>query len=80
MNTDNLALYYFPECPYCVRVLDAMKRLGLDIELRHTRKTANYQNEMVAATGKTMVPCLRIGGGQWMHESMDIVNYLDSNF
>ncbi len=77
----HLALYQFASCPFCVRVRDALCRLGLDIEIRDTARDRRYQNELVTATGKTMVPCLRIeasaGDVQWMHESADIIRYLE---
>ncbi len=75
-----MSLYYLPSCPYCQKVLQALGELGLDaIELRDKRAEPQYEEELQAATGRTMVPCLRIereGGDQWMHESDDIVDYL----
>ncbi|HXZ85257.1 MAG TPA: glutathione S-transferase N-terminal domain-containing protein [Myxococcota bacterium] len=75
-----LSLYHFEGCPYCGRVRDAMRRLGLEFELRDIQREPRYREELVSATGKQMVPCLRIegaGGVRWMHESADIVRYLE---
>jgi len=76
---DKMSLYYFPSCPFCVKVLNAIDELDIDnIELRDKHVEPKYAQELQAATGTTMVPCLRIegeGNDQWMHESDDIVEY-----
>ena len=80
MKPKGLSLYHFNGCPYCSRVRDAMARLDLDIELRDIHAYPSFRSELVAATGTQMVPCLRIeqpGGVRWMHESSDIVRYLE---
>ena len=80
MKPKGLSLYHFDGCPYCARVRDAMARLDLEIELRDIHTHPSFRSELVAATGKQMVPCLRIeqtGGVRWMHESADIVRYLE---
>ncbi len=81
MKVPGLSLYHFDSCPYCRRVRDAMRRLHLEIELRDIQGQPKYREELVAATGRQMVPCLRIeqpGGVRWMHESADIVRYLET--
>jgi len=80
MKPKGLSLYHFDGCPYCGRVREAMARLDLDIELRDIHKNPAFRSELVSATGRQMVPCLRIeqpGGARWMHESADIVRYLE---
>ena len=76
----HLALYYFPECPFCKKVVDAIAELELEgIELRDKRANPEFERELRAATGRATVPCLRIeseGHVRWMHESNDIVQYL----
>jgi len=82
MKAPQLALYYFQGCPYCERVRAALRRLELDIELRDIQLESKWRQELVAATGKQMVPCLRIeqpaGPARWMHESLDIIRYLET--
>jgi glutathione S-transferase len=81
LKVPNLALYHFEGCPYCSRVRAAMARLDLDLELRDIHANTAWKSELVKATGKTMVPCLRIeqpGGARWMHESLDIIQYLET--
>ena len=81
MKAPNLALYHFDSCPYCERVRGALHRLALEIELRNVQTEPKWRQELVSATGKQMVPCLRIESGgkaRWMHESADIIRYLES--
>lgn len=78
-----LALYQFASCPFCVRVRQAIDRLGVEVELRDVRRDPERLRELVQATGRTTVPCLRIEGpgGQvrWMHESAEIVRWLEEH-
>ena len=80
----NLALYHFASCPFCVRVRDSADRLGVELELRDVQRDSERFDELVRATGRQMVPCLRIeeegGETRWMHESSDIVAYLEACF
>ncbi len=75
-----MSLYYFDTCPYCVLVLDALKELKLEMELRHILEHEQYAEELVREGGIDMVPCLKIihpdGRVQWMYESLDIIAYL----
>jgi len=79
-DTKTLSLYGYPQCPYCRRVLQAIDELGLDIELRNTIESRDYERELVEARGRGTVPVLRIEGegGQvrWLPESADIIEYL----
>jgi len=83
MKVSDLSLYKFDGCPYCQRVRQAMARLGLDIELRDIHAEPRYRQELVAATGRGTVPCLRIEEGgklRWLHESLDIIAFLERQF
>jgi glutathione S-transferase len=84
MKQSALSLYEFEGCPYCQRVRQAMARLGLQIELRDIHAEPRYRQELVQATGRGTVPCLRIdeGGGKvrWLHESLDIIAFLEREF
>lgn len=83
-DDSELSLYYFPECPYCQRVLDAMKTLGVEFDLRNIRAEQRHLDELMAARGQRTVPVLRIdhadGTSEWMPESADIVAYLRKRF
>ena len=78
---EGYAIYGYPQCPYCGRVLRALDSLGLDIEFRNTLETSDYMEELIDGTGRTTVPVLRIesddGDVRWMPESADIIDYLE---
>lgn len=79
--TSTMALYQFAACPFCVKVRWAMRRLGLNIELRDAKNNATHREALLLAGGKSQVPCLRrtVQGGEdtWMYESSDIITYLE---
>ena len=78
-----LALYHFDGCPFCRRVRDALFALDLEIEQHNIHENVRRYRELVEATGRSTVPCLRIdgdGSSAWMHESADIVRYLQEHF
>jgi glutaredoxin len=81
---DQLALYYFDGCPFCVRVLRAIDALRLDVELRNIYEDRNHLDDLRGARGRTTVPVLRItspdGEERWMPESADIVRYLQATY
>lgn len=73
-----LALYKFDACPYCDRVLRALRRLGdLDVELRDTMREPEHRRGLIERTGRTQVPCLIIDDVPF-HESADIVAWLEA--
>lgn len=78
---DRLALYYWPTCPFCVRVLNVIDRLGLDVEMRNVITDKDRRQELIEARGRATVPVLWIespdGTVRWMPESLDIVHYLE---
>ena len=75
-----LALYHFVGCPFCTMVRREIDQLDLDVELRDIHESSACRNELVEATGRGTVPCLRVesDGGEvrWMHESARIGEYL----
>ncbi|MFQ5418035.1 MAG: glutaredoxin family protein [Myxococcota bacterium] len=83
-DTSGLVLYQTRSCPFCERVRRALRRLDLDIALRDINESSARRAELVAATGRQTVPCLRIGRGdgddEWMHESVEIIAYLEERF
>lgn len=80
--TQDLSLYQLPSCPFCVKVRRAIKREGLNIELRNINANNAYSEELTREGGKRKVPCLRIekevGKVEWLYESSDIVTYLQT--
>jgi len=80
----NLSLYQFEACPFCVKVRWAMRRMGLNIELRDAKNDPQHRQDLEQGGGKIKAPCLRIDGPnnqtQWMYESKDIIGYLENKF
>ncbi len=78
---EKLELFYFPECPYCQRVLAVMQNLDAQdfIELRDIHADDSARQTLVSIGGKQQVPCLFIDG-EPLYESGDIVNWLQQKF
>lgn len=78
------SLYFYPSCGYCRMVQQAIDQLGAEVELRDIHQNSQHLQELVAATGRQMVPCLRVesepGESRWIHESRDIISYLSEQF
>ncbi len=75
------ALYYYDSCPFCQRVLFALPKVNVEVEKRNVLKNPEYRQQQLKATGRTQVPCLLIeneGKEQWLYESGDIIQYLQS--
>lgn len=80
----NLALYQFAACPFCIKVRKEIARLGLNIETRDAQNDSKRRSELEAGGGRVKVPCLRIrqddGEDQWLYESDDIKLWLQRHF
>lgn len=80
-NPQELVLYHFVMCPFCMMVRRKIDALDAPVELRDTRVDPANRDELIAGGGKPQVPCLRItdqqGHTQWLYESADINRYLD---
>jgi glutaredoxin len=83
-QTQQLTLYQYAACPFCVKVRRTMKRQALSIETRDVKRSEMARSELLAGAGDLKVPCLRIedaaGATTWMHESKNIIGYLESRF
>lgn len=80
---ETLALYYFEACPFCRRVLTALKRLNVEVELRDIWRDPQHRTDLINARGRATVPVLRCMSGdvdRWMPESRDIIAYLERRF
>lgn len=80
--THGLALYQFKTCPFCVKTRRAIRRLGLNIEVRDARRDPHWRQQLLNEGGRLQVPCLYIPGesgqAQWLYESNDIIAYLEA--
>jgi glutaredoxin len=76
-----LALYQYHACPFCVKTRRAMRRLGVDIELRDAKGDPQWRDQLLREGGRLQVPCLYIpadaGQAEWLYESNDIIAFLD---
>ncbi len=81
-----LALYQFRTCPFCIKVRKHIRKLNLPIELRDAQQVQQHRDALLSGGGKIKVPCLRIASGQdendveWMYESDAIIDYLSKRF
>ena len=83
-QTQNMVLYQFKQCPFCVKTRRQIRRLALNIENRDARNDPQWNQELINDGGKYQVPCLKItaadGSVQWMYESTEINQYLNEKF
>ncbi|RUO26041.1 glutaredoxin [Aliidiomarina minuta] len=81
---EDLALYQFRACPFCIKVRKEMSRLALPIEIRDAQLDPEHKADLIAGGGRGKVPCLRIGKedpqATWMYESDDIIQWLQKEF
>lgn len=81
---DSLALYYFPSCPFCKRVLNAIDGVGINVDLRDIHADSQHWDALVAARQRPTVPVMLItsseGDQRWMPESRDIIAYLERTY
>ena len=81
---EQLALYQFKTCPFCVKVRKQMVRLNLNIEKRDAQHNETHRADLEQGGGNIKVPCLRIknedGSEQWMYETGDINAWLEQRF
>lgn len=73
-----LTLYYFPECPYCQKVLAYLQQSGKSVPMKNLRAEPQYREELKKIGGKTQVPCLVIDG-KALYESDDIIEWFKKN-
>ena len=79
-----LALYQFNTCPFCIKVRQEMRRLSLDVEKRDAQHSTANRQEMLAQGGSGKVPCLKImdeeNKTRWLYNSREIIAYLQQRF
>lgn len=76
----NLTLYQYQTCPFCIKVRQEMRRLSLNIEKRDAQKEGQNRTDLTVGGGQAKVPCLQIDGTQWLYESDKIIEYLRGRF
>lgn len=73
-------LYYYPECPYCQKVLRFMDSAGITdrVTLKNIHVDGEAASTLERVGGKRQVPCLFVDGAP-LYESDDIIAYLDTH-
>ena len=82
-KANNLTLYQFYACPFCIKTRRAIHRLNINITTKDASNDQHARQELKDCGGEIKVPCLKIADGdstQWMYESNDIIQYLDNRF
>jgi glutaredoxin len=83
LSAQDLTLYQFNACPFCVKTRRTLRRLNVPVALRDAKNNEVDRQTLLAEGGKIKVPCLRIEeGGKtiWMYESKVIIDYLQQRF
>lgn len=72
---EQLILYVGATCPYCHKVLDFAHQNGISLKVIDVWQDDAAAHQMQRLSGKTQVPCLRMGDTV-MLESDDIIRKL----
>ncbi len=82
-DLQQLTLYQFFACPFCIKTRRAMYKMNLPIRKRNASKGSPHRDELLQGGGKIQTPCLRIEsatGTTWLYESSEIIDYLRQRF
>jgi glutaredoxin len=78
--TQDMALYQFRTCPFCMKVRHEIKRQSLNIELRDAQYDQQHRQQLLNGGGQIKVPCLQVinkdGNHTWLYESNEVIDYL----
>lgn len=77
-----IELYELEGCPFCAKVRRKLDALGLDYESHYVSSNHADRAEVQEVSGQTEVPVLvdPDHGVEGMHESDDIVAYLEETY
>jgi glutaredoxin len=75
----NLTLYHFMGCPYCMKVRNYLDEQGIKVPMKDIHEKMEYRDELVKLGGKKQVPALSIDG-KILYESMDIIEWFKKNY
>lgn len=80
----NLTLYQFRTCPFCIKVRQEMRRLSLNIRCLDAQPEGIHRDALLRGGGVVRVPCLSIkeenGTESWLYESGKIIEYLRNRY
>jgi len=78
-----LTLYQFFACPFCIKTRRAIYKMNLPIRKCSVSNGSPYRDELTQGGGKVKAPCLRIKTPEkdiWLYESSEIIKYLQQRF
>ena len=79
-----LTLYQFRTCPFCIKVRQEMRRQSLNIQCLDAQTAGEHRDALLRGGGAIKVPCLRIkgenGAERWLYESGKIIEYLRNQY
>lgn len=83
-SVQEMSLYQYFACPFCIKVRRHIRRLNLPMAYRDAQvRGGEHRNTLAQEGGAVKVPCLRIeekGKTIWLYESNDIIAYLNKRF
>ena len=81
---NDLALYQYKTCPFCIKVRQEMRRLSLNVAKVDAQHEGPARTALLQGGGQTKVPCLKItdtsGTSRWIYDSEKIIAYLRGRF
>jgi glutaredoxin len=78
-----LSLFQFFACPFCIKTRRAMYKMNLPIVKLNASQGSPFRDELLQGGGKVQTPCLRVendSGVEWLYESSAIISYLERRF
>lgn len=78
MKSPELDFYFFETCPYCQKVMNVINKHKIKVNYKDIYEDTNNLQKLIYITGKKTVPCLFIDGDP-MHESLEIISWLEKN-
>ncbi|WP_293032669.1 glutathione S-transferase N-terminal domain-containing protein [Natronococcus sp.] len=78
----DITLYELPGCPFCAKVRTKLDELELDYDAIEVPRSHEDRTEVERVSGQTGVPVItdESQGVEGMHESDDIVEYLEETY
>ncbi|WP_408958031.1 glutaredoxin family protein [Natrinema sp. 74] len=77
-----ITMYELPGCPYCAKVRSKLDELELEYDIIEVPRSHEDRTEVEKVSGQTGVPVIvdEANGVDGMHESDDIVAYLEKTY
>ncbi|RQG91928.1 glutaredoxin family protein [Natrarchaeobius chitinivorans] len=78
----DITMYDLPGCPYCAKVRSKLEELDLEYDVIEVPRSHADRTEVERVSGQTGVPVItdEANDVEGMHESDDIVQYLEETY